>query len=134
MNAVDPVRDFLRERGCPDFVVKNGLQGLVKSWKSFVKSVEDGYKFGLDDYLNDLDNRQLLEEALAVAPPREKEEYTQRVEQTDRRMRAIVKAAGKCLWGNEVAETEGWTEERNWWYFSQPIQTSRKLSTEIKKV
>jgi hypothetical protein len=134
MNAADPVRDFLRERDCPEFVVKNGLQGLVKSWENLAESVQEGYEFGLDDYLNDLDNRQLLEEALAVAPPGEKEKYMKRVERTDKRMRALVKAAGKCLWGNEVAETEGWTEERNWWYFSQPIRTSRKLATEIKKV
>jgi hypothetical protein len=134
MKAADPVRDFLREKGCPDFVVNKGLQGLIKSWENLVKSVRNGYEFGLDDYLNDVDNRQLLEEALTAAPPRARERYAQRVEQADKRMRALVKPAGKCLWGNEVAQTEGWTEARNWWYFSQPIQAARKLMAEIKKV
>jgi len=134
MNVMDPVRDFLRGKGCPEFVVKNGLQGMVKRWENLAESVRDGYEFGLDDYLNDLDNRQLLEETLAVAPPKEKEKYMKRVERTDKRMRTLVKAAGKCLWGNEVAETEGWAEDKNWWYFSQPIQANRKLSAEIKKV
>ncbi len=134
MNTSDPVRDFLRERGCPDFVVKSGLQGLVKGWENIVTSVKEGYKFGLDDYLNDLDTRQLLEEVLAVAPGAEKEKYSERVGRADKMMRKVVKSAGKCLWGNEVAETEGWTEEKNWWYFCQPIATSRKLAVEIKKV
>lgn len=134
MKTADVVKNFLRDKGCADFVVTNGLQGLVKNWESFVKTVKEGYEFGLDDYLNDLDNRQLLEETLAVAPPGEKQKYLQRVHRADEKMRALVKAAGKCLWGNEVAETEGWTAETNWWYFARPVQANRGLLAEIKRI
>jgi hypothetical protein len=67
MTEDDSVREFLSDRGCPDEVVTAGLDGLVSEWERAVVQVESGYPLGLDDYLNDLDGRQLLEDALEVA-------------------------------------------------------------------
>ncbi len=72
MRENDPVGEFLRKRGCPEHIVRGGLQGLLEGWEEVVRSVGEGYSLGLDDYLNDMDGRQLLEEALAVAPAQEK--------------------------------------------------------------
>ncbi len=132
MSKEDPVRAFLRERGCPDHVIDGGLKGLIEKWESVVDSVEAGYDLTLDDYLNDLDGRQLLEEALVVAPDDERQKYLERLEQVDAWMRRLVKPAGKCLWGDDVARAEGWTPERNWWYFSQPIDADPELLSEIE--
>ena len=68
MKEKDPVGEFLRNRGCPEHVVRGGLRGLVESWEEVVRSVEEGYSLGLDDYLNDMDGRQLIEEVLHVVP------------------------------------------------------------------
>ncbi len=130
---MDPVRDFLKDKGCADHIVKGGLPGLVEHWEQVVQSVARGYDLGLDDYLNDLDGRQILEEALAIAKTDQKEEYGERVRRADGLMQSVVKPAGKCLWGKDLARTSGWTPERNWWYFSRPIQANPELLSEIEE-
>jgi len=134
VNKADLVRDFLQQKGCPSHIIRGGLSGLVENWKNVVKSVGQGYPLGLDDYLNDLDGRQLLEEALAIASIEQREKYLERVKRADELMKTYVKPAGKCLWGKEAAKAEGWTAEKNWWYFSQPIHADPELLSEIEKV
>jgi len=129
----EPVADFLRDRGCPDHVVEGGLRGLVDTWEDVVESVGRGYPLGLDDYLNDLDGRELLEGALAVASKGEKMKYVERILRADRRMKALVKPAGRCLWGDDTAKREGWTPQKNWWYFSRPIDAGPDLLSELGK-
>jgi hypothetical protein len=131
MKEKDPVREFLRKRGCPEHVVRGGLRGLAENWEEVVRSVEEGYSLGLDDYLNDLDGRQLLDEALAVAAAQEKKTALQRVRRADAKMKTLVRPAGKCLWGDETARQEGWTAKKNWWYFSIPIRPGEDLIAEI---
>jgi hypothetical protein len=133
MSKTDPVRDFLKKKGCPPHIIEGGLLGLVQNWEDIVESVKRSYPLGLEDYLNDLDGRQLLEEALNIASTREKEKYLEQVRRSDKLMRSLVKPAGKCLWGDEVAQTEGWTAEKNWWYFTQPIHATSEFLSEIKK-
>ena len=134
INNVDRVRDFLKQRGCLPHIIHGGLSGLVENWETVVRSVGEGYQLGLDDYLNDLDGRQLLEEALAIAQLGQKTKYLERVRRADELMKSYVKPAGKCLWGKEEAQSEGWTSEKNWWYFTQPIHANPELLSEIENV
>ena len=39
--------------------------------------------------------------------------------------------AGRCLWGNIVAEDEQWIDEVNWWYFEKPRQPGPRLQQEL---
>ncbi len=130
----DPVRGFLRQRGCPEHVIQGGLEKLVENWESVVEAVKKGYTLGLDDYLNDLDGRQLLEEVMAVAPGEERKRHIQRVRRADNVMQTLVKPAGRCLWGEKVAKKAGWTAEKNWWYFTQPVHAGPELLSEIEGV
>jgi hypothetical protein len=131
MQGKDPVREFLRKRGCPEHVVRLGLQGLVEVWEEVVRSVAEGYSLGLDDYLNDMDGRQLLEESLAVATAQEKRSILARVRKADADMRALIRPSGRCLWGDETARQEGWTERKNWWYYGRPIEAGDELLAEL---
>ena len=131
MKDNDPVGEFLKNRGCPDHIVRGGLRGLAESWEEVVRAVEEGYSLGLDDYLNDMDGRQLLEEALAVAPAQEKKVAVARVRKADAALRALVRPAGRCLWGDEAARQEGWTEKKNWWYYCRPIKAGDELLAEL---
>jgi len=134
MKKKDLVRDFLEKKGCTEHVLEGGLPGLVKNWEQVVGEVKKGYALTLDDYLNDLDGRQILEEALKVAPEAEKKKIRERVAGADKKMKALVEPAGKCLWGNEVAEAEGWNPEQNWWYFSRPKKGDADFLAEIDDV
>lgn len=134
MATNDPVRDYLEERGCGDHVVKRGLQGLVENWESVVRSVEDGYSLGLDDYLNDLDARQLIEEVLTVASTAQLNEFSPRIDQTDKVFKSLTEPIEHSLWGDEVAEEEAWTPENNWWYYARPIDADAELLVEIDQI
>lgn len=127
----DPVATWLRERGCSEQVVAGSLEGLLSSWERFVESVAEGYRFTLDDYLNDLDVRDLITGALAVAAERDAVGAGAGLARADARMRALVVPAGGCLWGEMVAEDEGWTPETHWWYFTRPRNPGPDLALDL---
>ena len=110
------VEEFLLDRGCSAKLASRGLGGLLKKWTKTVKEIEDGWSLGLDDYLNDMDVRQILEEVLDkfqhISIP-------DALDQIDTRYREATKSCD-CLWGEEAPAQEGWTTEKNWWYFRKP--------------
>lgn len=131
MEIDDPVRDFLSDRGCSSRTVEGGIVGLIEDWEKTVSSVETGYPLGLDDYLNDLDSRQLIEEVLPFVPEALLPGLADRLRLADERMRAAVDLQSNCLWSDTVAEMEGWTPEDNWWYYARPKDAAPQLLEEI---
>jgi hypothetical protein len=127
----DPVREYLRDKGCAEHVVKGGFGGLVRDWESTVASIVRGYEFGLDDYLNDLDGRQLISEVMEIADPPTRLKYGERVRLVDERVRKALRPTVECLWGNSAAARHGWTAEKNWWYFSVPQTAGPELLIDL---
>ena len=127
----ETVRDFLRRRGSPDTVVARGLAGLLESWERTVESVARGYPYGLDDYLNDLDGRQLIEDVWGAASDIERARVEARLGLADDKMRAHTERRERCLWGADVATYHGWSSERNWWYWSVPRNPGTELAEEL---
>lgn len=127
----ETVREFLRRRGAPDHVVAHGLPGLVESWARTAEAVARGYRLGLDDYLNDLDARQLIEDAWGAAPDTERARVQPALDAADEAMRLALAPAPRCLWGAEIALYHGWTPERNWWYFGRPRNPGADLEAEL---
>jgi hypothetical protein len=68
----DPVHTYLISRGCAPLVVRRGLSGLLEHWATIVAAVERGRDASLDEWLNDMDLRDILAGALAAAGPRER--------------------------------------------------------------
>src|ERR1051326_7402225 len=54
------LRDYLQQNGYPEHIWSAGRDGLVARWRKFVAEVERGYKYGLEDYRNDLDLRAVI--------------------------------------------------------------------------
>jgi hypothetical protein len=131
MSDGDPVRTFLAGRGCPPHVVEGGLEGLLAHWESVVDEVDAVYALGLDDYLDDMDARQLLAEALAVAPPDSRQAIALRLREVDERMQRLVVLAERCLWGDDPAREHGWTPGENWWYFTRPASPGPELQKDL---
>lgn len=127
----DSIREFLRERGCGEHITSGGFVGLIEAWEQIVASIAAGYNLGLDDYLNDMDLRQLIAEALPLATPAQQQRYSARIEEADRTLKSHLLPAPACLWGEEVAEAEGWTREQNWWYFQYPENAGEDLRAEL---
>ena len=120
MTGSDRLREYLARVGASPKVVAGGLEVLLRGWEQTVTAVEAGYTLSFDDYLNDIDGRQLLAQALEVAAPEEAARLADRLASLDARMRAAVEPVRRCVWGHIVEEEEGWTPERNWWYFARP--------------
>ncbi|HEX9894446.1 MAG TPA: hypothetical protein VGA78_11015 [Gemmatimonadales bacterium] len=132
MDYPDPVFVFLQSQGCSRAVVAAGLPGLVATWERIVESVAEGYQGSLEQYLNDMDTRELLNEAWQTARRDQQEESAKRLDAVDRHMRGLVIPTTHCLYGDLVAEDEGWTAESHWWYFSRPAAPGRLLMTELR--
>jgi hypothetical protein len=128
----DPVREFLESRGCPEHVVEGGLDGLLEQWENAVDDVAEIYPLGLDDYLDDMDGRELIEGALEVAAPDVRRASLKRLQKADERMKAMLVPAGRCLWGSDMAEQHDWTPQRNWWYFMQPADPGPELKEDLE--
>lgn len=129
--AVDPVQTLLRARGCPERTVGEGIAGLVEDWERAVATIAAGYKLGLDDWLNDMDARQVLADSLAVAATAPPRKLVTRINAADDKLKALVVPSGRCLWGDGLAKRNGWTLERNWWYFLRPREAAPELLKDL---
>lgn len=128
--AETPIHRLLRDRGAPDALVRGGLPGLLEAWRGIVASVEGVYPLGLDDFLNDMDLRDLLAAALPLADEPEGRAARHAVAALDDRLRAAC-APAPCLWGEEVEEEEGLDPGREWWYYLRPLQLNEDLAAEL---
>jgi hypothetical protein len=132
-NVMDPVRAYLKKRGAAQHVIEGGLEKLVRDWQQFVQSVSEGYSLESEDYLNDLDGRQLIEEALAVAPAAQKMSIMKSLRQADSALKRLTRPVETCLWGAENAVENGWTPKKNWWYFVVPRKGAADLITDLQR-
>ena len=128
----DPVREFLEARGAPEHIVEGGLDGLLEQWENAVDDVEETYPLGLDDYLDDMDGRELIEGAMEVATPETGRANLKRLQKADARMKELLVPAGRCLWGSDMAEQHDWTPQKNWWYFMAPRDPGPELKEDLE--
>ena len=130
-HLANEVRAFLEAHGCDMAVVERGLDGLIGEWEAAADALEAGYPLDtLDDYLNDMDARQLIHETLS-AVPRAAAAVAARLESADRRARAKLVPGGRCLWGDRIAERRGWEAAREWWYFMRPSAPGPGLARDL---
>lgn len=125
----DQLRRFLRARGVADHVVEGGLHGLVGAWERVVAAVETGYPLGMEDYLNDLDVRQIIEVVVSAMPTSDGS-LLDRLRAADARMRAATVPALRCVWGDSASSL---TERRNWWYFVIPRHPGEELAAGLAR-
>ncbi|MFN8572223.1 MAG: hypothetical protein U0132_09205 [Gemmatimonadaceae bacterium] len=132
LTALDEVvRPYLEARGCADFLVSGGLSGLLSEWERVATALEQGYDGLLDEYLNDMDLRDILEDALDVAAVADDAPVRHRVAQLDARVKAVTVSCGP-IWGREVAESEAMDPALQWWYFVRPKNPGDDLRGELE--
>lgn len=134
MTGEERIRQWLQTRGVRPDLVQGGVRGLVERWEGVAAVLEAGYQRGLANYANDLDTRQLLADALALADDELRRSVAARVDQIDARVRAASEPIDFCVWGERVQRDEGWTAETNWWYFLRPRKMGRELREELKEL
>lgn len=127
----DPVRMLLEARGCPAHIVTAGLPGLVEAWGDVVDSIVGVYELTLDDYLNDLDLRDLIAAAHDAADEQGRAEVAGDLVDADTRFHQVTEPA-PCLWGEDIASEEGLDPEREWWYYRRPTHPGEQLREDLR--
>lgn len=111
------------------------LRDLIEQWSSFATDLaRKNYTFDLDNWLNDVDVRELILEALPMFGPEDLGDLAQKLEDADKTFTAATKAFRRCVWGSGTARKEKWTAEKNWWYFRTPLRSNAQLEDELATV
>ena len=129
MKSADPVREFLVRRGCAEHVVEGGLERLVANWERCVADIGRGYYGYLDNYLNDLDGRQILHElgaAILLPGP-----MMRRLVKADEEFVRLTLPVAGCLWGEKIREKFRWSASSNPWYFREPREPGPDLRKDL---
>ena len=127
---LDPVHTYLESRGCSPMVVRRGLGGLLEHWSSIVAAAERGRDASLDEWLNDMDLRDILAGAMAAAASRDRRTAAVRLDEADERFHAITEPC-PCLWGETIAHTNRWRPEWQWWYFRRLVTPGPLLREDL---
>jgi hypothetical protein len=130
----DQVREALREKGLPPPVVDAGLDGLLVRYEAFVSAVERGYRRDLEQYLADLEPRQLLLEVYPLARPPLRARVDGRIAEADQRLRAQVVPTRHCIAGAAMAAQSGWNAQASWWYFHRPRNPGSPLQADLARM
>jgi len=121
VTLADDVRAFLAARGLSGEALEGGASELVRRWEQAARDAEHArYPFGIEDWLNELDGRHLLEELGRALPGAIDGPLAARLSEADRRLRAATETSLECVWGATLAARQGWSPGREWWYWRRP--------------
>ena len=111
------------------------LSDLIDQWVAFTADLEGkGYSFDLDNWLNDVDVRELILEALPMFSREEMGEHALKLDKADETFLTATRDFKRCVWGHGTARKERWTPEKNWWYFRTPRRSNAQLEDELATV
>lgn len=126
----DVVRRYLASRGVAGFLIDGGLSEMASRWQAIATSAER-YELTLDDWLNDVDLRDILAGAIDVASEPDRAAVRSSIDRSDAVFRAATVETGP-LWGAAVAASDGHDRARQWWYFRRPKHPGAELAEELK--
>lgn len=119
--GAEAIRGYCRRRNYADFVIEGGLDYLILRWERDVQEIATGYTGGmLDEYLNDMDGRRIINEVWPLASAEQVACYQRRLEEADKRFFAATVPAEACIWGEENEAKYHYLPEVNWWYYRVP--------------
>ena len=111
------------------------LCDLIDQWVAFTADLEGkGYSFDLDNWLNDVDVRELILEALPMFSREEMGDHALKLDKADETFLTATRDFKRCVWGHGTARKERWTPEKNWWYFRTPRRSNAQLEDELATV
>ena len=128
----DRIRQYLRRRGCAPSVVKGGLEGLLGYWDSLVQAVDEGYDLTFNDYVHDMELRDVLQGVLEVASLDDRKKTDQRLAALDRRFRDLTVECPPVI-GEKTARENGHEPNEQWWFFRRPTKPAPDFEEELRE-
>jgi hypothetical protein len=126
----DPVAEYFETRGVSENVRTRGLRGLVADWVAIARSA-GRYNLTLDDWVNDLDLRDIIAGALAVAPDSERHAMRDLLERADEEFRAATFTSAHAAPHNSTARANAYDPTRQWWYFRYPAHPGDSMRADL---
>lgn len=119
------MRAYCRRRGYGKHVVEGGINYLMRSWERTAANLAAGRRPPtFDEYLNDMDTRQILFEVIPLATDEEWENIQKTLDQADAIVLANTEPSERCIWGEGKAQRDGLKSDTHWWYFRTPVKLS----------
>jgi len=115
---VDAVRTYLKRSGVGQHVIDGGLEHLLDTWATVASAVERRDEWMWEEWMNDVDSRQILQDVLDHVPT--SASALPQIKDADTRFLVNAVETDECQWGAENASRHGWTAEKNWWYWRRP--------------
>ena len=110
------IEAYLDDNGYPPHIVRGGRAGLLERWQDFVTEVENGYRYGLTDYRNDLDLRGVIAALYLENEPG--------VQQADERLRVLLIETDARIWESGPGNP--------FWDFGYPRNASGRLLRDLR--
>src|SRR4051794_27138906 len=125
----DPVRRYLKMRGVSPEMIEGGLEAAVDRWDSISRTAKE-YDFTLDDWLNDMDLRDIIEGALGAADTAGRDAVAEQLEEADTRLRKATVKTGS-IWGDGMVGDLAPDPVKAWWYFRRPSKPGEMLQEDL---
>ena len=110
----DEIKAILANKA--DFVQQNGLNYLIPNWQSFAEYYADTEDM-IDEWLNDLDTRRIIDEILEVLPENERTKIEQNLKLIDDKVIAKTFEVNECVWGDKVERLYNYNRNKHWYYY-----------------
>lgn len=130
-DAGDAVDRYLAERGVADHVRARGLRGMIDDWGRIAASAER-YDLTLDDWINDLDLRDIIAGALTVASTGEQHRVRAVLARADERFRAATVECAPPLVGVGAGDSvQPINPQDAWWYRRAPAHPGATMRDDL---
>ncbi|MBD2122460.1 hypothetical protein [Trichocoleus sp. FACHB-262] len=130
----DPVREYCRQEGRDEEMIRRTFDYLIERWEIFVKKVLSGTYRGRDDYLYDLGFRSYLEQLIEFAGDMTPSSIKKQMYQLDSELKTILQPSSVgSIWGAEFTN-ELYSREKHWYYFMLPTYTAEVWEREVRAI
>lgn len=129
-HASDPVAQYFAERGVPNDVRGKGLAGIIAKWTA-IAGTAASYDLTLDDWLNDVDLRDIIAGAFAAAPESERNSIREALDRADTLFQAATVETKRSMWGDAVASADNHDPHHQWWYFRRPAHPGETMRQDL---
>ena len=130
----DPIREYCRQAGWNEEIIRGTFNYLIEQWESFVKKVTSGIYRGRDDYLYDLGFRNYLEQLIEFAGDATPLGLKEQMDQLDVELKTTLQPSSiGSIWGAEFTN-ETYSREKHWYYFMLPTYAAEAWEREVRAI
>ncbi|MEO7041885.1 MAG: hypothetical protein ABI035_06475 [Gemmatimonadaceae bacterium] len=128
--STDAVARYLAARSVAVHLRNKKLSDIIVQWDGIARTAAR-YDLTLDDWLNDVDLRDIIAGALTVAPEQEQRDVRDALDRADDLFRSATTETKQSTWGGAVATGDKHDRLRQWWYFRRPVHPGKTMRTDL---